>query len=114
MFDNSVKVIVATNASGLDITKLNVGFIIHSCFPLSMGSYYPESGVGERLTDRVVFFSEQDKSNYEHFIQHSKFWDSYKKNLALKKLYKIIRSYKKISCSKSRLDYVLNDLVKEI
>ena len=63
--NDKVRVIVATNAFGMGINKLNVKLIIHPYIPSSIESYYQETGRAGRNGDKAYCILIYDKKDIE-------------------------------------------------
>jgi ATP-dependent DNA helicase RecQ len=72
--NDTVEVIVATNAFGMGIDKSNVRFVIHYGMPKTLENYYQEAGRagrdGERA-DCLLLYSGQDIVTNRFLIDHS-------------------------------------------
>ena len=74
LFENKIKVLVATTALGMGYDKKDLGFVIHYQAPNSIISYYQQVGRAGRQIDEsygILFFSSEDQRIQEHFRRQS-------------------------------------------
>lgn len=72
--DNRKNIMIATNAFGLGIDKLNINFIIHYNMPVSLDDYYQQVGRAGRNgmpAYCILLFSEKDIEISKHIIEYN-------------------------------------------
>lgn len=84
--NGKLQVIVATNAFGMGINKLNVRFIIHYEFPKSIENYVQECGWAgwDKLpADCYLLYSDEELKMHQFMQskQHEKHPHAYEKNM---------------------------------
>ena len=110
---NRVRVMVATNAFGMGINKLDVRTVIHMDLPENLESYYQEAGRGGRDGHRsfaAVIFHKVDVSSLRSKVEQSQPGLEY-----LKKVYQALANYFQLAIGSSQgesHDFDLEDFCK--
>lgn len=102
--NDQVKIIVATIAFGMGIDKPNVRFVIHSCLPKNMESYYQETGRGGRdglPSEALLLHTPGDFNRLRYFIYNSQ--DEKHQNEMLQKLEEMAQFAETSNCRRKNI-----------
>src|SRR5699024_2602608 len=109
---NLVNIVVATNAFGMGINKLDIRFIIHNNLPGAVESYYQEICRGDRdgvVSECILLWSERDVNLHEFCIDRSNGTDQNKDDMRTKRD-KISQYYR---TSQSLMTFTVNNFLAD-
>lgn len=99
--DDSIEIMVATNAFGMGINKSNIRYVIHANIPSDLENYYQEAGRAGRdgaPSEAILIYNKKDISIQRFLIENDKTKDDEYNRMKLRKFQKMLEYAELKSC----------------
>lgn len=120
LYNNDIKVLVATSALGMGYDKPDLGFVVHYQAPSSIISYYQQVGRAGRAINKAygILLSGQEDSDIHAYFRQSAFPSEERVNLILDKIEEfdglsVPELMKHLNLRKGQIEQVLKYLIVE-